>query len=117
MTLRAAAKIVRSQMKSVMKTLSSNKTYYSFDELLDACEKAKPSQFLVTGGALMEFFIMAFGAIDDSRLLLRYTSHRKRDRSFVIRSPSQIQHLMKKYTLRYSSDVLFSSILVLILLV
>jgi hypothetical protein len=74
---------------------------------LDAREDPAPSQYLATGGALMEFFIMAFGAKDDSQLLFRYTSARKRDRDLVTRTPHQIQLLMKQYTLRYDLFVLF----------
>ena len=114
MSLRVAAKLIRSQIKVVIKTFFSNQSDYSYDQFLDACEKAQPSQFLVTGGALMEFFIMTFGAADDSRLLFRYTSDRKRDQMRVVRSQSQIQHLMQKYTLRYLSDDLFSSSFVLV---
>ena len=43
---------------------------------------------------------MAFGSEDDSRLLFRYTSPRKRDRIQVIQSQTRIQHLMRQYTLR-----------------
>ena len=107
MSLRSAARIIRKQTKSLIQSLFKIEQEYSTETFLDICERIEPSVFLVTGGALMEFFIMAFGSDNDPRLLFRYTSPRKRDRAQVIRSRTKIQYLMRQYTLRYFSDDLF----------
>ena len=110
------SKLLRTQTKSLIKALFNIQHEYSPETFLHHCELVQPSEYLVTGGALMEFFIMAFGSEDDSRLLYRYTSPRKRDRIQVIRSQTRIQvirsqtriqHLMRQYTLRYFSCDLF----------
>eukprot|EP00456_Euglypha_rotunda_P010087 TRINITY_DN12442_c0_g2_i2.p1 TRINITY_DN12442_c0_g2~~TRINITY_DN12442_c0_g2_i2.p1 ORF type:complete len:106 (+),score=8.97 TRINITY_DN12442_c0_g2_i2:68-385(+) len=99
--LRAAAKIIQKQIKSVIEQLVEVQGGYTNQSFLNACEKVAPSKYLVTGGALMEFFIMAYGSPNDSRLLIRFTSNRKRQRLLASRSESQIATLMSKYTLRY----------------
>ena len=98
MSLRVAAKLIRKHTKSLIKSLFNIQHEYSPETFLHHCELVQPSEYLVTGGALMEFFIMAFGSEDDSRLLYRYTSPRKQIQ--VIRSQTRIQHLMRQYTLR-----------------
>ena len=65
--------------KSLIKSLFNIQHEYSSETFFHHCELVQPSEYLVTGGALMEVFIMAFGSEDDSRLLYRYTSPRKRD--------------------------------------
>ena len=61
----------------------------SAETFLHHCELVQPSEYLVTGGALMEFF-MAFGSEDDSRfvVLVHKSSQTGSNSSYSISDPN-----------------------------
>lgn len=99
-SLRHAAMILRKHLRKVMDILATDSPNYNHTSFLAACEKTSPAKVLDSGGELMEFFIIAFGESEDSRIMSSATSARPRDRKRVTVTAELKKHFIDQYLLR-----------------
>ena len=106
MSLHSLAKVLRKHLKGLSDVCKRDYPNYNTLGLLKASEKVEPAKFLPTGGTLLEFYIIAFGIQEDSRIVSRATSERKRDRDGVNPSQELKQYFTDRYAIRFVTTYL-----------